>query len=556
VSGAPFQFTSGPHSAKLVLLGEAWGEQEETYKVPFAGQSGRELFRMLGDAWGDGEARAIANLRSDSEWLREREGWLERNDILLTNVFALRPPKNNLGALCGLKGEMEDGYNLPPVRSENPRYVRSELALPELRRLATELAVSPRHLVLALGAPALWALTGSAAIGSLRGAVGEGRVLTSDGPGKLAALRGGDSPGARGEAREGAVGGERGDRAAPGALATGAAEWDGQPANSGLDLGGSRSDGGGGLGRAGARSNLLVRSREDGMEARCTSSEVSQEASREPARSLLVRADGGDGSGEVLSLWGSGIRERADGSEKSQDASSAGAQGAALGEHGRSRAEAAGQASRAPAVSLKLLPTYHPAAVLRAWHWRVIVLADLLKAARERRSPAIVRPVRAIRISPSIGEVEEWTWRALRGNASGPPATLLAPDIETLNGQIRCIGFARSVNDVLVVPFVARLTGGSYWGDEGDELRAWACVRALLESPIPKVGQNFLFDLQYLTRYGIHARNVLHDTMLLHHALFPEMQKGLGFLGSVYTNEQSWKMLRRHKGEEELKRDE
>jgi hypothetical protein len=32
--------------------------------------------------------------------------------------------------------------------------------------------------------------------------------------------------------------------------------------------------------------------------------------------------------------------------------------------------------------------------------------------------------------------------------------------------------------------------------------------------------------------------------MLLHHALQPESEKGLGFLGSVYTNEASWKLMR------------
>jgi hypothetical protein len=32
--------------------------------------------------------------------------------------------------------------------------------------------------------------------------------------------------------------------------------------------------------------------------------------------------------------------------------------------------------------------------------------------------------------------------------------------------------------------------------------------------------------------------------MLLHHALHPESEKGLGFLGSVYTNEASWKLMR------------
>jgi len=32
--------------------------------------------------------------------------------------------------------------------------------------------------------------------------------------------------------------------------------------------------------------------------------------------------------------------------------------------------------------------------------------------------------------------------------------------------------------------------------------------------------------------------------MLLHHAMQPEMEKGLGFLGSLYTNEPSWKFMR------------
>jgi hypothetical protein len=41
--------------------------------------------------------------------------------------------------------------------------------------------------------------------------------------------------------------------------------------------------------------------------------------------------------------------------------------------------------------------------------------------------------------------------------------------------------------------------------------------------------------------------------MLLHHALYPEMQKGLGFLGSIYSNEPAWKLLRGKA--EELKKD-
>jgi len=43
--------------------------------------------------------------------------------------------------------------------------------------------------------------------------------------------------------------------------------------------------------------------------------------------------------------------------------------------------------------------------------------------------------------------------------------------------------------------------------------------------------------------------------MLLHHALYPELPKGLGFLGSIYTNEASWKLMRRERSDT-VKRDE
>ena len=82
---------------------------------------------------------------------------------------------------------------------------------------------------------------------------------------------------------------------------------------------------------------------------------------------------------------------------------------------------------------------------------------------------------------------------------------------------------------------------------------AWNLVQALLASPVPKTFQNGLYDLSYLIRMGLVVKNCVDDTMLHHHALMPEMQKGLGFLGSVYTNEASWKLMRHN---ESNKRDE
>ena len=46
----PFSAWSGPHRPKMLLIGEAWGEQEAKIRKPFAGESGKELWRMLGEA--------------------------------------------------------------------------------------------------------------------------------------------------------------------------------------------------------------------------------------------------------------------------------------------------------------------------------------------------------------------------------------------------------------------------------------------------------------------------------------------------------------------------
>jgi len=53
---------------------------------------------------------------------------------------------------------------------------------------------------------------------------------------------------------------------------------------------------------------------------------------------------------------------------------------------------------------------------------------------------------------------------------------------------------------------------------------------------------------------GIRVLGAAHDTMLLHHALQPESLKGLGFLGSIYTDHGPWKAER--KGTDTIKRDE
>lgn len=224
----------------------------------------------------------------------------------------------------------------------------------------------------------------------------------------------------------------------------------------------------------------------------------------------------------------------------------------------------------------KVLPTYHPASIFygsgsaagsSGWKWRPIIVADLMKAQQEAKSPQIIRPSRSILFDPELGEVQEWVERLL---AEKPP--LIGCDTETSLGMIDTISLASSPSEILscqIGPHRQRI--GSRWETiwplrdgrptpsrwtPSEEVIFWEQIGRVLEDPtLPKIFQNGLYDIQYLLRAGLRPRGCEEDLMLEHHALYPEMRKSLGFLGSIYTSEPAWKLMRKHAADSE-KRDE
>lgn len=187
----------------------------------------------------------------------------------------------------------------------------------------------------------------------------------------------------------------------------------------------------------------------------------------------------------------------------------------------------------------KVLPTFHPAAIARDWSTRPIGLSDLDKALAESSFPEVIRPSRKIWIRPTLEDIARYETLYIR------PAKILSADIETKGNQITCIGFAPSAESAIVIPFwSAAQTDGNYWRTKDEELQAWNFVRRWCTAPL--LFQNGMYDAHVLWRsYGIPCPNMIEDTMLLHHALQPEMEKGLGFLATLYTNEASWKFMRK-----------
>lgn len=201
-------------------------------------------------------------------------------------------------------------------------------------------------------------------------------------------------------------------------------------------------------------------------------------------------------------------------------------------------------------ANYKLLTTYHPSAVCRQWELRPTTVADLMKINKEKEYPDVRRPRCEVWIEPTLEDIETFIERYVRG------CSILSVDIETAGNRVTCIGFAPRRDLAIVIPLDdERSEDRSYWKSKDDERRCWGIVRSLLEDKtIPKVMQNSSYDVSFLWRaYGIRTFGLIHDTLLLHHALQPESLKSLGYMGSLYTDWHAWKT--EHKDNRTIKRD-
>src|SRR5512147_1604844 len=118
---------SGPRDSKIVIVGEAPGETEDRSGIPFSGGSGLMLNQML--------SRAGMN----------------RDDIFVTNVCHVTPPKNDFG------------WFLKP--SPKPELAHGIIQLkPYLEEIKP-------NLVIAMGGQSLRFLTGKLGIDKWRGSI-------------------------------------------------------------------------------------------------------------------------------------------------------------------------------------------------------------------------------------------------------------------------------------------------------------------------------------------------------------------------------------------------
>lgn len=185
----------------------------------------------------------------------------------------------------------------------------------------------------------------------------------------------------------------------------------------------------------------------------------------------------------------------------------------------------------------KVVPTYHPAAVLRQWSWRRIAVQDFRRARVASRARELIRPDYRFIIRPDFATVNSVLDQLLYQLNSdwNPPAPLrLSCDIETRAGHIACIGIAWSKTEALCIPLMCIERSEGYWTAEEESLIMWKLSLILMHKNILVIGQNFIYDAQYLDRHNLIRPQNVRDTMIAHHSMFSNMPKGLDFLSSMY----------------------
>lgn len=195
----------------------------------------------------------------------------------------------------------------------------------------------------------------------------------------------------------------------------------------------------------------------------------------------------------------------------------------------------------------KIIPTFHPAYILRAYSDIAYLRADITRAVRHSRDRTLTLPTRIGNLRPTLDQVVQFLSNLRRDRT---PASY---DIEGYSDAIgvTMLGIAPTSTTGLVIPFW--IDGKNYWTEE-EEPVVWQFLSAWLADPLcPKTAHNCFYEnLVLMWRHQCLIANTDHDTMMMQWEMFNELEKSLAVSISLWIEEPYYKDDRESSGDTKL----
>lgn len=201
-----------------------------------------------------------------------------------------------------------------------------------------------------------------------------------------------------------------------------------------------------------------------------------------------------------------------------------------------------------PHRDYKIIPTWHPAYLLRQFHEKYTSQKDWEKIKRYSRGATIPHTHEMFEISPTIEDIERFEVLVSNKVNSGQKVSI-GLDLETeyiedspLDTPIKLVGMALSDSHAIVVPFIKQ-DGSRYWESKDEELRAIVAVGNILENPnVEIVTHNSMFDITVLMNHGFPVNARMYDTMIAQYLCYHPSQQSLEYLASIHADVPMWKV--------------
>lgn len=182
----------------------------------------------------------------------------------------------------------------------------------------------------------------------------------------------------------------------------------------------------------------------------------------------------------------------------------------------------------------KVLALMSPGIVFKQWPLRAVMVQDLRRAKREAEDPHLRESQYHFTVAPSFTTARETLLTLIAKCDAGE--TKIACDIETRNWNIACIGFAWSKYEAICIPLMCLKQKEGYWTLEEETILVNLMQDLLTHKNCVTLGQNYIFDQQYIHRFWGFISSQVRDTMIAQHVCFLDMKKSLDFISSMYCD--------------------